>query len=63
MNTLFKIRVIIVFYMVALVVAGASAFPVEWELDVLCSICNINPESLAGMGDGTVQSVFHGFMA
>lgn len=57
MNTLFKIRAIIVFYMVVLVVAGVSAFPVEWELDVLCSVCNINPESLAGMKEGTVQSV------
>lgn len=36
MSTLKKIRAIIVFYMVALVLAGVTAFPVEWELHFLC---------------------------
>lgn len=36
MTPLRKIRSIIVFYMVALVVAGVTAFPVEWELHLLC---------------------------
>lgn len=57
MGTLFKIRVLIVFYMVALAVAGVTAFPVEWELSVLCSVFNLNADSLANMGDGPFQSV------
>ncbi len=33
--------------MVALVAAGVTAFPVESELNLLCSLFSINPETLA----------------
>lgn len=36
MNTLKKIRILIAFYMVALVLAGVTAFPAETELKILC---------------------------
>jgi hypothetical protein len=45
-STLQKIRGIILFYMVALVVAGATAFPVETELNILCSLLGINEETV-----------------
>lgn len=45
LTNLQKVRAIIVFFMVALVVSGATAFPVESELKLLCSILNINAET------------------
>ena len=45
LSTLQKVRAIIAFFMVALVAAGATAFPVESELKLLCSILNINAET------------------
>jgi len=33
---LFRIRGLILFYMVALLASGITAFPLRWELDVLC---------------------------
>lgn len=43
------IRGIIVFFMVALVVSGATAFPIESELKLICSIFHIDGDSVAGM--------------
>jgi len=45
LSNLQKVRAIIAFFMVALVVSGATAFPVESELNLLCSILNINAET------------------
>ncbi|MCR5497405.1 MAG: hypothetical protein K6F48_06160 [Paludibacteraceae bacterium] len=45
LSDLQKVRAIIAFFMVALVVSGATAFPVESELNLLCSILNINAET------------------
>lgn len=56
MDTLKKIRLVIVFYMVALVIAGVTAFPIEWELNVLCSLFSVNPETLANMRCGSLQT-------
>lgn len=57
MTTLQKIRILIVFYMAALVVAGATAFPVELELNLLCSVFNLNADTLSSMPDSTFHSV------
>ncbi|MBR5374724.1 MAG: hypothetical protein IK131_08660 [Paludibacteraceae bacterium] len=46
LTNLQKVRAIIVFFMVALVVSGATAFPVESELKLLCSVLNINAETI-----------------
>ncbi len=43
------IRAIIAFFMVALVVSGATAFPVESELKLLCSIFHIDEITVDGM--------------
>lgn len=57
MTTLKKIRILIVFYMVALVVAGVTAFPVELELNILCSLFSITPDTISQMND-TMQPLF-----
>ena len=41
-----KVRAIIVFYMVALVGAGVTAFPVESELKLICSIFGVNADTV-----------------
>ena len=37
-----KIRLIIAFFMLALIVSGVTAFPVETELKMLCSVAEID---------------------
>lgn len=37
-NTLQKIKGIIIFYMIALLLAGFTAFPIEWELKTICGL-------------------------
>ena len=49
MTTLKKIRILIVFYIVALVVAGVTAFPVECDPKLLCSIFSIDQETINQM--------------
>ena len=58
MTTLKKIRILIVFYIVALVVAGVTAFPVECELKLLCSIFSIDQETINQMKDNAIQPLF-----
>lgn len=58
MTTLKKIRILIVFYIVALVVAGVTAFPVECELNLLCSIFSIDQETINQMKDNAIQPLF-----
>ena len=41
-----KIRVIIVFFMIALALSGITAFPVETELNTFFSVTGINSETL-----------------
>jgi len=41
-NILRKIRFIIAFFMLALIVSGVTAFPVETELNTICSIAEID---------------------
>jgi len=38
-----RIRAILVFFVVALVVAGLTAFPLRWELDVLARLLGVAP--------------------
>jgi hypothetical protein len=40
---LLRIRVILVFFTVALVAAGLTAVPLQWELDVLASLVGVAP--------------------
>lgn len=46
-----KVRAIIVFYMVALVGAGVTAFPVESELKLICSIFGVNADTVNDFPD------------
>lgn len=57
MDTLKKIRAIIVFYMFALVAAGITAFPVQWELETLFAFCGIDSSSLVEMEGEALQPV------
>jgi hypothetical protein len=45
-------------YIVALVVAGVTAFPVECELNLLCSIFSIDQETINQMKDNAIQPLF-----
>lgn len=66
MNTLKKIRILIVSYMVALVLAGVTAFPAETELKILCEWISGLSETLAddyaiigwlfGVRDGLIET-------
>lgn len=58
MTTLNKIRMLIVFYMVALVAAGVTAFPVEFELKTICTLFSIDEETLSQMQDNAIEPVF-----
>lgn len=57
MTTIKKIRFLIIFYMVALVAAGVTAFPVESELNLLCALLSINPETLAEQQGSFIEPV------
>ena len=57
MTTIKKIRFLIIFYMVALVAAGVTAFPVESELNLLCALLSINPETLAELQGSFIEPV------
>lgn len=66
MKTLKKIRILIAFYMVALVLAGVTAFPAETELKLLCGWISGLSETLAddyaiigwlfGVRDGLIET-------
>lgn len=58
MTTLKKIRLLIVFYIVALVTAGVTAFPVELELNVICSLFSIDQVTIAKMRDNAIEPLF-----
>jgi hypothetical protein len=49
---LLKIRLLVVFFILALVVSGLTAFPLETELKVLCSILNIDTACSPDMYSG-----------
>jgi hypothetical protein len=40
---LLRIRVILIFFVVGLVASGLTAFPLEWELDVLAGLVGVAP--------------------
>jgi len=42
---LLRIRVILVFFTVALVVSGLTAIPLKWELDVLAGLVGVAPDA------------------
>ncbi|MCQ2199243.1 MAG: hypothetical protein MJZ19_05925 [Paludibacteraceae bacterium] len=66
MKALKKIRILIAFYMVALVLAGVTAFPAETELKILCEWISGLSETLAddyaiigwlfGVRDGLIET-------
>ena len=45
---LLRIRVILVFFTVALVVSGLTAIPLKWELDVLAGLVGVAPDAPPG---------------
>lgn len=51
LNDLQKVRGIIAFFMVALVVSGVTAFPIETELNLLCFLFKIDSETVKTMPD------------
>ena len=57
MTTIKKIRFLIIFYIVALVAAGVTAFPVESELNLLCTLLSINPETLSELQGSFIEPV------
>ncbi len=58
MTTLKKIRLLIVFYIIALIVAGVTAFPVEFELNVICSLFSIDKDTITQIKDNAIQPLF-----
>lgn len=55
---LFKIRSLTVFYMLALVVSGLTAFPIETEIGIACQVLDISLDVPADTYDG-----FRGWIA
>lgn len=51
-RTLFTIRALVIFFILALVASGLTAFPLETELGILCSILNISPQLSPDNYDG-----------
>ena len=39
-----KIRLWVLFFIVALVFSGLTAFPLQWEMDIVCNILSISPD-------------------
>ena len=43
---LLKIRLLVLFFITALVISGLTAFPLETELEIICNILGISPEQI-----------------
>ena len=49
---LLKIRLLVLFFITALVISGLTAFPLETELEIICNILGISPELPASSYSG-----------
>jgi len=62
---LWRIRAILIFFVVALIASGVTAIPLEWELDVLARVLGIadgaSPDQYAGLAHwiATVKQGLH----